>query len=73
MTYPHSIVHTNYIDWALGINHLETLLPEATTATMGLLSDLLDFLPTIERMKGEFSRFENEVEILFDKVYEQMN
>ena len=73
MTYPNPIVHTKYIDWALGINHLETLLPDATTAIKGLLRDLLDFLPKIENMKGEFRNFADEAEVLSNRFYEQMN
>ena len=73
MTSPNLMVHINYIDWALGVNHLETLLPEETTATKVLISDLLDFLPKIENMKGEFSNFESEVEVLCNRFYEQMN
>ena len=73
MTYPYPVVHTNYIDWALGSNHLETLLPEATAAIKGLLRDLLDFLPKTENMKGEFKKFEGEAEVLSNRFYEQMN
>ena len=73
MTAPNLMVHINYIDWALGVNHLETLLPEETTTTKVLISDLLDFLPKIENMKGEFSNFESEVEVLCNRFYEQMN
>ena len=73
IAYPNSIVNINYIDWALGVNHLETILPEATMAANGLLGDLLDFLPKIESMKGEFSNLENEAEVILDNFYEQMS
>ena len=73
IAYPNSIVNINYIDWALGVNHLETILPEATMAANGLLSDLLDFLPKIESMKGEFSNLENKAEVILDNFYEQMS
>ena len=73
MTYPYPVVHTNYIDWALGSNHLETLLPEATAAIKGLLRDLLDFLTKTENMKGEFKKFEGEAEVLSNRFYEEMN